>query len=66
MSTAHQGSVRTLPTFGGGNANRAAPLYTEPTRSRWCKSTITLSLSPPLSVEIKGHAPFHLCKKKIN
>ena len=36
MSTAHRGSVRTTPTFGGGNANRAAPLHTEPTRTpRW-------------------------------
>ena len=40
MSTAHHGSVRTPPTFGGGNANRAAPLHTEPTRTHWWKHTI--------------------------
>ena len=36
MSTAQYGSVRITPTFGGGNANRVAPLQTEPTRNlRW-------------------------------
>ena len=42
MSMAHQSSVRTPPTFSGGNANRALPLHTEPTRTRtrWWKCAI--------------------------
>ena len=35
-STAQYGSIRVTATFGGGNANRAAPLHTEWTRTlRW-------------------------------
>ena len=43
MSTAHHSSVRTPPTFGSGNMNCAAPLHTEPTRTRRWKRAIKQS-----------------------
>ena len=48
-SIAQYGSVRITSTFGGGNATRAAPLQTEPTRTlRWKCDIRFLPLPPAL------------------
>ena len=65
MSTAKYGSVRVTPTFGGGNAIRAAPLRTEPTRTLRWKHAITDPHLHSLSVSKAPLLLFSLITFKI-